>query len=57
MDTQTDNPETEMNYDEGDFVVYPAHGVGQVLGMEKVEIGGSLLDLVKVRFDLPHRDE
>ena len=51
MDTQTDNSEPEMNYDEGDFVVYPAHGVGQVLGMEKVEIGGSLLDLVKVRFD------
>ena len=51
MDTQTDNSEHEMNYDEGDFVVYPAHGVGQVLGMEKVEIGGKLLDLVKVRFD------
>ena len=36
MDTQTDNAEHEMNYDEGDFVVYPAHDVGQVLGMEKV---------------------
>ena len=38
-------------YNEGDFVVYPAHGVGHILGTEQREVGGILLDLVIVRFD------
>ena len=42
---------SDVDFKIGDFVVYPAHGVGYVIGIEKVEISGSLLELVKVRFD------
>ena len=41
----------ESHYNEGDFVVYPAHGVGQVLGLENQKVGDSYFDLVVVRFD------
>ena len=41
----------ESHYNEGDFVVYPAHGVGQVLGVENKKIGDTFFDLVVVRFD------
>ena len=51
MDSKIDNEELNTQYEAGDFVVYPAHGVGQVLGIENTEIGGNLLELVKVRFD------
>jgi CarD family transcriptional regulator len=51
MDIKIKVDEIEQKYSEGDFVVYPAHGVGHVLGMEKQEIAGTLLELVKVRFD------
>ena len=51
MTSKENNNEINPVYEEGDFVVYPAHGVGYVIGIEKVEISGSLLELVKVRFD------
>ena len=51
MDTKINNEELNTSYEPGDFVVYPAHGVGQVLGIENTEIAGDALDLVKVRFD------
>ena len=51
MTSEENNKEINPVYEEGDFVVYPAHGVGYVIGIEKVEISGSLLELVKVRFD------
>jgi CarD family transcriptional regulator len=38
-------------FEEGDFVVYPAHGVGRVVGLEKREIAGFALDLVVIAFD------
>ncbi len=38
-------------YSAGDFVVYPTHGVGKVLGVEKQEISGITLDLIIIRFD------
>ena len=38
-------------YSAGDFVVYPTHGVGKVLGVEKQEISGISLDLIIIRFD------
>ena len=43
------NKNTE--YSAGDFVVYPTHGVGKVLGVEKQEISGITLDLIIIRFD------
>ena len=38
-------------YKTGDFVVYPTHGVGKVIGVEKEEIAGIKLDLVIINFD------
>ena len=38
-------------YKAGDFVVYPTHGVGEVAGVEKLEIAGQKLDLVIITFD------
>ena len=51
MNLEINEIDEETNFTKGDFVVYPAHGVGHVLGIEKTEIEGSLLNLVKVRFD------
>ena len=41
----------QAEYSAGDFVVYPTHGVGKVLGVEKQEISGITLDLIIIRFD------
>ena len=38
-------------YKAGDFVVYPTHGVGEVTGVEKLEIAGQKLDLVIITFN------
>ena len=35
----------------GDYVVYPKHGVGQVIAIEKQEFSGVKLELYVVRFD------
>ncbi len=34
-----------------DLVVYPSHGVGKIIGIEKQEIGGSNLELYVVSFE------
>ena len=39
------------DYSAGDFVVYPTHGVGKVLGVETQEISGISLDLIIIKFD------
>ncbi len=41
----------EMTFKAGDFVVYPTHGVGKVLGLEKKEIAGDELQLFVISFD------
>ena len=41
----------QSDYKAGDFVVYPTHGVGKVLGVEKQEISGISLELIIIRFD------
>ena len=41
----------QIDYSAGDFVVYPTHGVGKVLGVETQEISGLQLDLIVIRFD------
>jgi len=41
----------QIDYSEGDFVVYPTHGVGKVLGVETQQISGLTLDLIVIRFD------
>lgn len=41
----------ELLYSPGDYVVYPTHGVGQVVGIETQEIGGHELQLFVISFD------
>lgn len=40
----------EYMFNPGDFVVYPAHGVGQVVEIKSENIGGQKLDFVAVNF-------
>lgn len=42
---------SSMIYTKGDFVVYPAHGVGQVVEIEKQTIGGHELELFVISFE------
>ena len=41
----------QADYSAGDFVVYPTHGVGKVLGVETEEISGFSLELIIIKFD------
>lgn len=40
-----------ISFNSGDFVVYPAHGVGKVQDISKQKIAGSELELIVVNFD------
>ncbi len=40
----------KQEFKSGDFVVYPTHGVGKVMGTETEEIGGAELDLLVIDF-------
>jgi CarD family transcriptional regulator len=40
-----------IEFDAGDYVVYPTHGVGRVLGVETQEISGHTLDLIVIKFE------
>jgi CarD family transcriptional regulator len=40
-----------MSFGEGDFVVYPTHGVGKITGVETQEIAGHRLSVFVVHFD------
>ena len=37
-------------FSSGDFIVYPAHGVGQIVGVEEQEIAGARLELFVIDF-------
>lgn len=39
-----------FNFNEGDYVVYPAHGVGQIEGIETQTIGGMEISLYAISF-------
>lgn len=41
----------KLEFAEGDFVVYPTHGVGQVTGVENFEIAGEKLKLFVISFE------
>lgn len=41
----------ELAFATGDYVVYPTHGVGKVLGIENREIAGQELQLFVIAFD------
>ena len=41
----------ELDYRVGDHVVYPAHGVGMVVGVETQEVAGTALEVYVITFD------
>ncbi|MGB2534104.1 MAG: CarD family transcriptional regulator, partial [Candidatus Puniceispirillum sp.] len=42
---------SDAAFEEGDFVVYPTHGVGRILGTETREVAGIELEMLVVRFE------
>lgn len=42
---------TELNFKEGDYVVYPVHGVGKLMGFESYEVEGHEVKLLVISFD------
>ena len=40
-----------FSYQDGDFVVYPTHGVGKIIGTEKSDIAGVDITLLVIRFE------
>jgi CarD family transcriptional regulator len=42
---------TQKPFTEGDFVVYPAHGVGKIIGYESQAIADQEITLVAIAFD------
>ncbi|MGE3245662.1 MAG: CarD family transcriptional regulator [Beijerinckiaceae bacterium] len=40
----------QSGFKAGDFIVYPAHGVGQILAVEKQEVAGFTLELFVINF-------
>jgi len=45
------NASSKKIFKNGEYVVYPAHGVGVVTGIEKQEIAGAELELVVIHFE------
>jgi CarD family transcriptional regulator len=41
----------KISFGTGDFVVYPTHGVGKILGIETQEVAGHQLSVFVVHFD------
>lgn len=41
----------QLKYEVGDYVVYPAHGVGRVLSIEEQEIAGFKLEVLVIEFE------
>ena len=41
----------ETEFEVGNWVVYPTHGVGRVMGVEEQEISGIMLTLVVINFE------
>ena len=47
----TKEKNAKINFIEGDFVVYPSHGVGKILGTEIRKVEDVNLDLLIIRFE------
>src|SRR6202453_4948473 len=47
----TMTPKSELDFKIGDSVVYPAHGVGAVVGVENQEVAGLSLEVYVITFD------
>lgn len=42
---------SKLEFSVGEYVVYPKHGVGRVIAVEKKEVSGLSLELYEVRFE------
>lgn len=42
---------SKLPFDKGDYVVYPAHGVGRVLGINATEVAGQSLEVISIAFE------
>ncbi|MCG8624087.1 MAG: CarD family transcriptional regulator [Proteobacteria bacterium] len=40
-----------VEFNTNDFVVYPTHGVGRILGIEQQDFSGTTIDVVVIRFE------
>jgi CarD family transcriptional regulator len=49
--TAQKDKDKNAGFKKGDFVVYPTHGVGKVLGVENQEISGHTLQVIIISFD------
>ena len=43
-------PTQRQGFKTGEFIVYPAHGVGQIVAIEEQEVAGSALELFVINF-------
>lgn len=41
----------KLDYAEGDYVVYPTHGVGRITSIDEQEISGMFIELITIKFD------
>jgi len=41
----------KVEFSEGDFVVYPTHGVGKVVGIEDQDISGTVIKVIAIHFE------
>lgn len=49
--TNTKKTSNRQGYKTGEFVVYPAHGVGQIVAIEEQEVAGFKLELFVISFE------
>ena len=50
MATQQKKSATRNGFKTGEFIVYPAHGVGQITSIDEQEVAGHKLELFVIDF-------
>ena len=51
MTTQQKKPSQRQGFKTGESIVYPAHGVGQIVAIEEQEVAGHKLELFVIDFE------
>jgi len=51
MTTQQKKPSQRQGFKTGESIVYPAHGVGQIVAIEEQEVAGQTLELFVIDFE------
>ncbi len=51
MTTQQKKPSQRQGFKTNEYIVYPAHGVGQITAIEEQEVAGHTLELFVIEFD------